>query len=186
MTDTVPVGTSTGATFGWSPIDKPQAEQVRANLIDYDRACLEFSWEQARSELAGLPDGGLNIAYEAVDRHAVGPARDTPALRWLPAAGGEVVLTYAELAVATNRFANVLRGIGIRRGERVCVLLGRTPELYIAVLGALKAGCVVGGLLGVRPQVTTTPAADHRASDGAVGARFLNTIAELLQHPEQL
>ncbi|WP_433520189.1 acetate--CoA ligase [Nocardia pseudovaccinii] len=146
MTDTAPVGATTGGAFGWTPIDKPQAEQARANLIDYDRTCREFSWEKARSELAGLPHGGLNIAYEAVDRHAEGPAADRPALRWLPATGGEVVLTYADLAVATNRFANVLRGMGIRRGERVCVLLGRTPELYIAVLGALKAGCVVSPL----------------------------------------
>ncbi|WP_406230361.1 acetate--CoA ligase [Nocardia sp. NBC_01009] len=146
MTNMVPVGASTSGTFGWTPIEKPQSERALANLVDYDRACREFSWEQARSELAGLPGGGLNIAYEAVDRHAEGPAAQTPALRWLSAAGGEVVLTYAELAAATNRFANVLQGLGIGRGERVCVLLGRTPELYIAILGALKVGCVVSPL----------------------------------------
>ncbi len=127
MTDTVPVGATTGGTFGWTPIDKPQAVQARANLIDYDRTCREFSWEKARSELAGLPDGGLNIAYEAVDRQPI-------------------------------------VGFG----------------------AAVERPCAVGGLLGVRPQVTTTLAADHRVSDGAVGARFLNTIAEMLQHPEQL
>ncbi|WP_433716027.1 2-oxo acid dehydrogenase subunit E2 [Nocardia sp. CA-084685] len=68
-------------------------------------------------------------------------------------------------------------------------VFGVIPPPQVAIVGfgaAMERPCAVGGLLGVRPQVTTTLAADHQASDGAVGARFLNTIAELLQHPEQL
>ncbi|WP_327098104.1 2-oxo acid dehydrogenase subunit E2 [Nocardia vinacea] len=68
-------------------------------------------------------------------------------------------------------------------------VLGVIPPPQVAIVGfgaVTERPCAVGGLLGVRPQVTTTLAADHRASDGAVGARFLNTIADLLQHPEQL
>ena len=125
-----------------------------ANMADYERACAEFSWEQARSELAGLPDGGLNIAYEAVDRHAEGPLAATVALRFLgrhyassphrPRRGeGEVrELTYAELKRQTDRFANVLRALGVQRGERVFVLAGRIPELYVTALGTLKHGAV--------------------------------------------
>ncbi|WP_327117509.1 2-oxo acid dehydrogenase subunit E2 [Nocardia sp. NBC_01730] len=61
------------------------------------------------------------------------------------------------------------------------------PQVAIVGFGAVTdRPCAVGGLLGVRPQVMVTLAADHRASDGTVGARFLNTIAELLQHPERL
>ncbi|WP_280427143.1 2-oxo acid dehydrogenase subunit E2 [Nocardia brasiliensis] len=61
------------------------------------------------------------------------------------------------------------------------------PQVAIVGFGAVSdRPCAVNGLLGVRPQVTVTLAADHRASDGAVGARFLNTVAELLQHPERL
>ncbi|HEX5567942.1 MAG TPA: 2-oxo acid dehydrogenase subunit E2 [Streptomyces sp.] len=44
----------------------------------------------------------------------------------------------------------------------------------------------MGGLLGVRPSVTATLSADHRASDGAVGARFLTALDRLLQEPEEL
>jgi pyruvate dehydrogenase E2 component (dihydrolipoamide acetyltransferase) len=68
-------------------------------------------------------------------------------------------------------------------------VLGVIPPPQVAIVGfgaVTERHCAVDGLLGVRPQVTTTLAADHRASDGAVGARFLNTIAELLQHPEHL
>ncbi|MET8428475.1 acetate--CoA ligase [Nocardia sp. NPDC004860] len=130
----------------WEPIDKSALERAAANATNYELSYREFTWEVARPSLAGLPGGGLNIAYEAVDRHLGTPLENAPALRWLAAAGGDTTLTYAELATLSNRFANVLRGLGVRRGDRVCLLLGRTPELYIAALGAWKAGCVVSPL----------------------------------------
>ncbi|MBX3684424.1 MAG: AMP-binding protein, partial [Thauera sp.] len=118
---------------------------VPPNLADYAATCAGFSWDAARAELAGLPGGGLNIAHEAVERHAHGPLRERIAFRFL----GESSLRdvgYGELSRLTSRFANVLRTLGVRRGERVFVLTGRIPELYIAVLGGLKAGCVVSPL----------------------------------------
>ena len=54
--------------------------------------------------------------------------------------------TYRDLALETSRFANVLAGLGVQAGERVFILAGRIPELYIAVLGALKQRCVVSPL----------------------------------------
>jgi len=104
-----------------------------------------FSWEQLRAGLDGLPGGGLNIAHEAVDRHAAGPRAGRTALRFLD--GSRVRdLTYAELSRLSARFCNLLRGLGVRPGERVFVLSGRVPELYVAVLGALKNGNVVSPL----------------------------------------
>ena len=59
-------------------------ERIPPNLDDYARARASFTWAAARAELDGLPGGrGLNIAHEAVDRHAAGPRRDRVALRWL-------------------------------------------------------------------------------------------------------
>ena len=104
---------------------------------------LPFSWQAVENALSGLPGGALNIAHEAVDRHADGPRAEHVALRWPGADGDGKSLTYAELKRQTNRFANVLRGLGLVRGDRLFVLCGRTPELYIGVLGALKAGLVV-------------------------------------------
>ncbi|UFS97932.1 acetate--CoA ligase [Nocardia huaxiensis] len=127
----------------WEPIDKSAVERASANLTDYALSCREFTWEAARSGMSGAFGATVNIAHEAVDRHLGTPRAHAPALRWLGATGSRVTLTYAELAGLSNRFANVLRGLGVRRGERVCVLLGRTPELYVALLGAWKAGCVV-------------------------------------------
>jgi acetyl-CoA synthetase len=90
-----------------------------------------------------LPDQrGLNIAYECVDRHAQGPRRDRLALRWLSKSGDVRDITYDGLRRLTNRFANVLRDLGIGKGARVFALAGRIPELYTAALGSLKNGAV--------------------------------------------
>jgi len=115
--------------------------------VDYGAARAAFDWSDALKLLYGLPDsGGLNIAYEAVDRHARGVRADRVALRWIGKSGTRSELTYRNLAGATNRFANVLASLGIAQGDRVFILLGRVPELYVAVLGALKAKCVVSPL----------------------------------------
>jgi acetyl-CoA synthetase len=92
-----------------------------------------------RRELDGLPAGkGLNIAHEAVDRHADGPWRNHLAIRWLGRDGTIRDFTYGELKEHSNRFANVLRHFDIRKGDPVFVLAGRIPDLYVAALGTLK------------------------------------------------
>ncbi|MEX2148471.1 MAG: acetate--CoA ligase, partial [Candidatus Rokuibacteriota bacterium] len=118
-------------------------EAVTPNLDDYARVRTDFTWAAARAELDGLPGGhGLNIAHEAVDRHAAGPRRDRVAIRWLGKSGAVRDYSYGDLRALTDRFANVLDGLGIRRGEAVFALAGRIPELYVAALGTLKHGSV--------------------------------------------
>jgi acetyl-CoA synthetase len=143
-TMTPPDLSPTGPAVQWSPIVKrPSDLPVVPNLIDYDRARAEFSWERARQDLDGLPQGrGLNIAHEAVDRHAAGRLGSRVAIRWLSKDGGRKDFTYADLRDATSRFANVLRTLGIGRGDAVAALAGRIPELYVAALGTLKNGSV--------------------------------------------
>ncbi|MFJ9719858.1 acetate--CoA ligase [Streptomyces sp. NPDC101213] len=108
-------------------------------LADYERARSDFTWAQARAELAGLPGGGLNMAHEAVDRHAASDHADRAALRCVARDDSVTTVTYAELARRTARFAHVLRSLGTGRGDRVFTLLGRCPELYTTVLGTLKS-----------------------------------------------
>lgn len=121
------------------PIGKHAQPGARFNLADYDQAVREFSWEKARAELDGLPGGGgLNIAYEAVDRHARGPRGGVTALRCIAKDGSVTELSYASLAAQTSRFAGLLRSLGVAKGDRVFSLLGRAPELYVAALGTLK------------------------------------------------
>lgn len=128
----------------WPAITKDVAAfPVQPNLADYDAARRDFSWDQARQALAGLPGGrGLNIAYEAVDRHVAEGRGGKEALRFVQADGGTRSMSYGDLADQTNRFAAVLRSLGVGRGERVFSLLGRSPGLYVAVLGTFKNGSV--------------------------------------------
>ena len=155
-------------------IVKPPA-RVPPNLADHDSACAAFDWAQARRLLDGLPVGGLNIAYEAVDRHLAHGRGARTAIRWLGKAGARRELSYTDLAQGTNRFANALGTLGVQPGERVFVLMGRLPELYLAVLGALKARCVVSPLVsafGPEPIATRCEMGD---------ARVLVTTPELYQ-----
>jgi len=126
--------------MAWQIIHKsPRDWVVRPNLTDYDQARRTFSWDQARAQLDGLPNGqGLNIAYEAVDRHAKGSRAEQLAFRWLGKDGEVQDYTYGQLGELTDRFANVLQALGVQKGDRVCTLLGRIPELYITALGTLK------------------------------------------------
>jgi acetyl-CoA synthetase len=130
----------------WERIRKHAGACVGANLLDYDEYAKGFSWTQARALLDGLPGGGLNIAYEAIDRHVKAGRGDRLALRWIGRDDGIRDFTYAALRVAINRFANVLAQRGIAKGDRVFSLLGRVPELYIAALGTLKNGSVFAPL----------------------------------------
>ncbi|MGI3199325.1 acetate--CoA ligase [Streptomyces sp. GLT-R25] len=124
-------------------IFKDTAPDIPPNLADYDDARSDFTWSQARTALAGLPGGGLNIAHEAVDRHVGAGLGDKVALRCVSRDNAVATVTYGELARRTARFANVLQSLGVGPGHRVFTLLGRCPELYTTVLGTLKNVSVV-------------------------------------------
>ncbi|ALO45935.1 acetate--CoA ligase [Pseudohongiella spirulinae] len=106
---------------------------------DAERAAAPDS-EQAQYRPADLPDGGLNIAHEAVDRHVADGYGEQIAIRWLGRDGGRAEISYAQLALDAARFANVLNTHGLVRGDRLFALMGRVPALYAAALGTLKAG----------------------------------------------
>ncbi|MGW3044353.1 acetate--CoA ligase [Kitasatospora sp. NPDC001159] len=131
-------------------------------------------WERARAQLDGLPGRrGLNIAYEAVDRHVAAGRGDKVALRCIAADRTVTPVSYAELARRSNRFANGLRALGVGKGDRVASLLGRRPELYVSVLGTLKNTSVFCPLF---PAFGPAPVAE-RLRLGEV--RVLVTTAEL-------
>jgi len=134
-------GTAAGDGLGRRPpITHPPARPPQ--IGDYTERRASFTWEEARGWLDGLPDGRLNIAHEAVDRHAYGPLADVVALRFLSRTSPTTELTYAALARETDIVAVALGLMGITRGDRVCTLLPRSPALYLTALGTLKAGAV--------------------------------------------
>ncbi|MEU5152576.1 acetate--CoA ligase [Streptomyces yangpuensis] len=120
-------------------ITKQRRPAAAFRLSDYEETCATFTWDQARSWLCGLPDGGLNIAFEAVDRHVMAGHGGWEALRCVASDDSVTHVSYAELADGASRFANVLVGLGTAPGERVFTLMGRCRELYATVLGTLRA-----------------------------------------------
>jgi acetyl-CoA synthetase len=114
---------------------------------DYRRSRKSFSWAAAERMLAGLPGGrGLNIAYEAVDRHVADGRGGHVALRWIAKGKQTTQLSYADLASQSARFCNGLAKLGIERGDRVFTLLNRIPALYVSALGIWKRGAVFSPL----------------------------------------
>ena len=86
--------------------------------------------------------GKTNICHNAVDRWADGPLADKRAIVWEGEPGDERVLTYAELKTEVSRFANVLKELGIRKGDTIALYLPMIPELAIAVLACARIGAV--------------------------------------------
>jgi acetyl-CoA synthetase len=115
-----------------------QAQRIVPHLVDYEQTCAKHSWKAVQASLQGLPEGGLNLAYEAVDRHASGALANHLALRCLGKDDSVRDLTYTDMARGSARFANVLRSLGVKKGERVFALMNRVPELYFTALGTLK------------------------------------------------
>jgi len=86
-------------------------------------------------------DGGrLNAAYNCLDRHVEAGGGDKVAYYWEGEPGEERAITYRDLLDDVCRFANALKGLGIRRGDRVAIYLGMVPELPVAMLACARIG----------------------------------------------
>src|SRR5438067_2762746 len=103
-----------GSPMPYETIEKPPVDRlpVRPNLYDYEKQRASFKWEELARELDGLPGGGLNIAYEALDRHVAKGRGERAGIIWEGKNGEQETYSYAELARLANKWANVLRNLG--------------------------------------------------------------------------
>ena len=83
-----------------------------------------------------------NIVHNALDRHMKTWRRNKVAFYWIGEPGDARAISYRELYNEVNRFANVLRGLGVKKGDRVTIYMGRVPEIVVAMLAAAKIGAV--------------------------------------------
>jgi len=128
----------------------------------WGEAALELDWmtpwqqvlEGEGPAATWFTGGVLNLSHNCVDRHAVGPRADKVALLWEgePCKEGEPAevrkITYRELAVEVQKFANVLKSLGVKKGDRVAVYMGMSPELAIALLACARIGAVHSVIFG--------------------------------------
>ncbi|NWF69145.1 MAG: acetate--CoA ligase [Chloroflexi bacterium] len=92
--------------------------------------------------------GKINIAYNALDRHVKTWRRNKVALIWEGEPGEKESLTYWRLHQEVNKFANVLRSMGVKKGDRITIYMGRIPEIIIAMLSCAKVGAVHSVIYG--------------------------------------
>ena len=86
--------------------------------------------------------GKLNVSANCVDRHALGVRRDKRAIVWEGEPGDQRILTFGELHTEVQKFANVLKGLGVEKGERVVLYMPMIPEAAIAMLACTRIGAV--------------------------------------------
>ena len=117
--------------------------------------------------------GKLNVTHNCVDRHAASARRNKAAIIWEGEPGDARVLTFGMLAREVNRFANALKSLGVKKGNRVAIYLGMTPELPIAMLACAKIGAphsiVFGGFSAdsLRERINDAKAKVLITADGA-------------------
>src|SRR5919199_1751567 len=100
------------------------------NIGDYETTYAQFEWETPER---------FNFGRDVVDKWA---EEDRPAMIWLGANGEERRLTFGDFSRLSNKFANVARELGIERGDRVMVLMGKVPEWHVVLTGLLKLGAI--------------------------------------------
>lgn len=116
------------------------------NLQNYDDTYEKFDWKEVENQFSWAETGLVNMAYEAIDRHADSYRKNKVALYYRDAERNEKY-TFKEMKELSNKAGNVLKAFGdVEKGDRVFIFMPRSPELYFTVLGAIKLGAIVGPL----------------------------------------
>lgn len=116
------------------------------NLENYEELYQHFKWDQAEKDFSWHQTGKVNLAYEAIDRHAENYRANKVALHYFHPSRKETY-TFKDLKKFSNKAGNVLKDVGkVNKGDRVFIFMPRSPELYFALLGAIKLGAIVGPL----------------------------------------
>ena len=154
--------------------------KVSPNLADYEAINASFNWQEASKDVEWFPNGGLNAAYNAVDRHIKTIKKDKIALIWEGAKGEKKQFTFHGLYKLSNKFANLIKSKGTEKGDRVFIFLPRIPYLYASFLAILKNGSIAGLLFSAfQGQGLLDRLADS-------GAKILITNTELSKRLENI
>jgi acetyl-CoA synthetase len=162
--------------------DPIEQYSVKPNLENYEKIRQEFNWDQVSRELDWFDSDHINIGHIAVDAHLKTGRGNKKALIWESKKGQIEEFTFAELARLSNRFANVLTGeLNIKKGDRVFFFLERVPEIFISILGTLKAGGVIGPLFSAfGPEAVKDRLSDSRAKVLVTSSVLKKKIAAIL------
>jgi acetyl-CoA synthetase len=105
-----------------------------------------LDWKPPKAEW--FIGGRLNASVNCVDRHVAGPRKNKAALIWEGEPGEQRTLTYRELLREVSKFGNVLKSLGVRKGDRVTLYMPMVPELPIAMLACARIGAIHSVVFG--------------------------------------
>src|SRR5687767_7556207 len=123
------------ADVDWQAFWAAQARQLLSWQRDFDTT-VEWDLPFAKWFIGGQ----LNVSENCVDRHVAAGRGDKVAYHWEGEPGDTRTITYAELLDEVQRFANVLKSLGVQKGDRVNVYMPMIPELPIALLACTRIG----------------------------------------------
>ena len=113
------------------------------NIGSYESRVRDFCWSIAEEELGIAGKNQVNIGYLCTDRNCRRGLGGKTAMYWENSNGQTKTYTFDQLRLATNTYAQLLKDLGVKPGDRVCLFMDRVPDLYIAFLGILKLGGIV-------------------------------------------
>ncbi len=139
----------------------------QAKFLDWIKPFSEVSdtnFDPGDFRLRWFAGGTLNASFNCVDRHLPAKARK-PAILWEGDTPGEArVVTWNELAGSVNRLANVLKGLGVKKGDVVAIYLPVVPEVMVAMMAAVRIGAVHTVVFsGFSPEALASRIADSQA-----------------------
>lgn len=130
--------------------DKVSREAIKDPIKFWEEAASELTWFKPWEKVFEPKDkpfykwfvgGKTNLAYNALDRH-IGKLDNKLAIIWEDETGRERKYTYLELYKEVNKLVNALRGLGVKKGDRVAIYMPNIPEIAIAMLACVKVGAI--------------------------------------------
>jgi len=123
-------------------------EKIAAELHWFKKWDKVLEWNFEKPDIKWFIGGKLNVSYNCLDRFINTPVRNKAAIIWEGDDGSYKTYTYQQLFYEVNRFANVLKRYGIKKGDRVTIYLPMIPELPIAMLACARIGAIHSVVFG--------------------------------------
>lgn len=126
-------------------VDDPDgfwAEAAEKNLVWFKKWDKVLEWDFNKPQIKWFQGGKLNVSYNCLDRHITTATRNKGAIIWEADDGSYKTYTYQQMYYEVNRFANVLKKHGVKKGDRVTIYLPMIPELAIAMLACSRIGAI--------------------------------------------
>lgn len=160
-------------------MERIPAREGNYNLHNYEAMRENFTWDEMNASFSWNETGKVNMAHEAIDRHAENPDKKDKVALYYSSPEREEQMTFQGMSEQSNQFANVLKKYNVEKGDRVFLFLPRSPEFYVTFFGILKTGAIAGPLF----EAFMEQAVRDRLQDSE--AKILITTPELLERVPQ-